>query len=52
MELGYCSQRVKMYTYIIVFNVRSTARHAKHMQLDISANALVIRAVQRPKYTV
>jgi hypothetical protein len=31
--------------------VRSTARHAIHLQFDISANALGIRAVQSPKCT-
>jgi hypothetical protein len=32
--------------------VRSTAHHVIHLQLDISANALVIRTVQIPKYIV
>jgi hypothetical protein len=30
--------------------VRSTARHAIHVQFDISANAIIIRAVQSPKW--
>jgi hypothetical protein len=33
-------------------NVRSTARHAIHLQFDISTNTLVIRAVQSPKCIV
>jgi hypothetical protein len=32
--------------------VRSTARHALHLQFDISANALDIRVVQSPKCIV
>jgi hypothetical protein len=35
-----------------LYNVRSTARHAKHLQLNISANALEIRAIQRTKCIV
>jgi hypothetical protein len=31
---------------------RSTARHAIHLQFDISANAFEIRAVQSPKCIV
>jgi hypothetical protein len=29
--------------------VRLTARHAIHLQFDISANAIKVRAVQSPK---
>jgi hypothetical protein len=32
--------------------VQSTARHAIHLQFDIIANALEIRAVQSPKCVV
>jgi hypothetical protein len=32
--------------------VRSTARHAIHLQLDISANAVGIRVLQSPKSIV
>jgi hypothetical protein len=37
------------YQFLIV---RSTARHAITLQLDISANALEIRVVQSPKCIV
>jgi hypothetical protein len=33
-------------------NVWSTAHHAIHLQFDLSANALEIRAVQNPKCIV
>jgi hypothetical protein len=33
-------------------HVRSTARHALHLQYDFSINALEIRAVQSPKSDV
>jgi hypothetical protein len=37
----------------VVLNVRSTARYAVHLQLDIRANALnEIRSVQSSKYIV
>jgi hypothetical protein len=35
-----------------VFYVRSTARHAIHLQFDICANTLEIRAVQSPECIV
>jgi hypothetical protein len=36
----------------IRFYVRSTARHAIHLQFDISTNAFEIRAVQSPECMV
>jgi hypothetical protein len=32
-----------------IYKMRTTARHAKHLQFDISAKALEIRAAQSPK---
>jgi hypothetical protein len=43
------NHRISIPTYAIV---RSTARHAIHLQIDISANSLGIRAVQIPKCIV
>jgi hypothetical protein len=43
-NLPYCSRdRISFKTYP---NAQSTARHAIHLQFDISANAHEIRAVQ------
>jgi hypothetical protein len=38
--------------YIYHFHVLSAARHAIHLQFDIGANALGIRAVHTPKFIV
>jgi hypothetical protein len=41
-----------MKQLVLFLTVRSTARHAIHLQFDISANALEIKAVQSQKCIV
>jgi hypothetical protein len=43
---GWPVTHIKLLKY---YNIRSTARHAIHMQFDIITNVLEIRAVQSPK---
>jgi hypothetical protein len=44
--------RDKYVIRIALFYVRSTVRHAIHLQFDIRANALEITAIQSPKCIV
>jgi hypothetical protein len=47
-NLSKCSPSHSLHSKGVV---RSTRRHTIHLQFDISANGLEIRAVQTPKYT-
>jgi hypothetical protein len=43
---------VSTKTHAAFLLIRSTARHAAHLQFDISAKAIEIRAVKTPKCIV
>jgi hypothetical protein len=46
-----CLFRKMQYTQLCTY-LRSSARHAMHLQFDINVNAIEIRAVQSPKFIV
>jgi phosphate uptake regulator len=51
-RLGYLEKSIVEKSSVLENIVRSTARHAIHLQLDISAYALELRAVQTQKCIV
>jgi hypothetical protein len=49
--VAHCADIRIMFIYIQASKVRA-ARHAIHLQFDISANTLVIKAIRSPKWIV
>jgi hypothetical protein len=45
----YQHWRRSMGTQVRSLNIARSARHANHLEFDISANTIVIRTVQSPK---
>jgi hypothetical protein len=51
-QLALVSYRLRCTFSVLCCIVRSTARHTIHLPIDISTNALEIRAIQSPKRIV